>query len=230
MVLPDWSDTTTKRGTKIRIALWLLSEVGEGNLFTKAQLRDAFPGVEQVDRRMRDLRDNRWVIATNKDDVTLDPNELRFVKAGDEVWKPGRSAPSGDALTAKQRAVIMAADDYMCVVCGITGGEPYPDAPHLVAQLSVTRRDSESLNGVREVQYVTECKRCRAGAAPGVVASLPSVLESLGALDVDEREALALWIAKGRRQPTRVDQLWSEYRRLPSDARKMIHDHLRLIP
>lgn len=54
MTVPDWR--THQAGTRVRVALWLHSEVPVGSSFTKAQLRDAFPGVEQVDRRMRDLR------------------------------------------------------------------------------------------------------------------------------------------------------------------------------
>ncbi len=90
MTLPAWNDDEAKFGTKIRVGLWLVTEVRVGNTFTKAQLRDAFPGVEQVDRRMRDLRQHGWKIDTNKEDASLTPNELRFVQAGDEVWKPGK--------------------------------------------------------------------------------------------------------------------------------------------
>ncbi|MGW5116466.1 hypothetical protein ACWEQ8_13715 [Streptomyces noursei] len=90
--LPDW--TNAKMGTMVRAALWLVAEVGEGNVYTKDQLQAAFPGVAQVDRRVRDLRNHGWVIATNRDDVLLAPHETRFVRAGDPVWEPGvRRAP-----------------------------------------------------------------------------------------------------------------------------------------
>ncbi|PWS49968.1 hypothetical protein DLE01_21040 [Streptomyces sp. FT05W] len=85
--LPDW--TSEKFGTKVRAALWLVTVVGEGNVFTRDQLRAAFPGVEQIDRRLRDLRDHGWVIATNRDEPFLDPHETRFVRAGDPIWQPG---------------------------------------------------------------------------------------------------------------------------------------------
>jgi hypothetical protein len=57
MALPKWNDPTLRAGTRIRTALWLISEVGVGNSFTKEQHRAAFSGVAQADRRMRDLRD-----------------------------------------------------------------------------------------------------------------------------------------------------------------------------
>lgn len=85
--LPDW--TNEKMGTKVRAALWLATEVGEGNVYTKDQLKAAFPGAVQVDRRVRELRDCGWVIATNRDDVSLAPHEARFVQAGERIWEPG---------------------------------------------------------------------------------------------------------------------------------------------
>ncbi|THA37807.1 hypothetical protein [Streptomyces sp. A1547] len=88
--LPDWTDQ--KMATKVRTALWLATEVGEGNVYTKEQLRAAFPDVTQIDRRVRELRDYGWVIATNRDDPRLTSHEARFVQAGDPVWEPGARA------------------------------------------------------------------------------------------------------------------------------------------
>ncbi|MFE1559600.1 hypothetical protein ACFW6V_32010 [Streptomyces sp. NPDC058734] len=91
--LPDW--TNKKMGTKVRAALWLATEVGEGNVYTKDQLRAAFPEAAQVDRRVRELRDHGWVIDTNRDDVSLAQHEARFVQAGERLWEPGvRHMPS----------------------------------------------------------------------------------------------------------------------------------------
>jgi hypothetical protein len=39
-----WNDPKLKVGSMVRAALWLVEEVGEGNTFTKEQLREAFPG------------------------------------------------------------------------------------------------------------------------------------------------------------------------------------------
>jgi hypothetical protein len=229
-MLPSWADTSVG-GTKIRVALWLLSEVGEGNTFTKAQLRDAFPQVEQVDRRMRDLRDHSWKIATNKEDASLTPNELRFVKAGEKVWEPGKSSPSMTTISNKQRMAVIAGDDYMCVVCGIAGGETYPDSAHgETAQLSVSRRSMAGPDGRTSTQYVTECKRCKAGASPQTMPSLEVVLSGIAALSPRDREVLASWVSRDRRQPRRVDQLWSEYRRLPAESREVVAEHLRRVP
>lgn len=95
--IPSWRDE--KRGTMVRCALWLVTEVGLGEVFTKTQLREAFPETSQIDRRMRDLRDRGWRIATNREDVTLSSNEHRFVEMGAEVWKPGQSKAKTPAAT-----------------------------------------------------------------------------------------------------------------------------------
>ena len=76
MDVPDWR--TSRTGSKTRVALWLVAEVGAGGTFTKADLRAAFPAIEQVDRRMRDLRTEGWVIATYREDRSLAADELRW--------------------------------------------------------------------------------------------------------------------------------------------------------
>ena len=43
--LPDWRDQSF--GTRVRVALWLASQVGEGGTFSSQDLRAAMPGVEQ---------------------------------------------------------------------------------------------------------------------------------------------------------------------------------------
>jgi len=122
---PDWQASTL--GTMKRVALWLLAEVGEGHTFTKNQLRDAFPGTSQVDRRMRDLRDYGWVIHTNREDAALDASEQRFVSQGAPVWVDGKAVKvvSDTTVTATQRREIMYRDGNFCRSCGITPGETY---------------------------------------------------------------------------------------------------------
>ncbi|MFD6953569.1 hypothetical protein A6A08_22150 [Nocardiopsis sp. TSRI0078] len=227
---PAWHDPDLRVGTRIKVALWLLDEVGEGNTFTKAQLREAFPGVEQVDRRMRDLRDDGWAINTNREDPGLPPNTLCFAKAGDDVWDPRasrrRSEPS---LSNKERAAVMAADDFMCTVCGIAGGEAYPDSRRgETAQLSVSSREEVLPDRTSQQQFVTECKRCKAGRGPRAEGPrLAEVLEAVDSLGTAEREEFAQWVKRGRRLPRRVEQLWTEYRRLPSESREAVAERLR---
>lgn len=226
MSLPRWDDPKLKLGTMPRAALWLRAKVGEGNIFTKQQLRDAFPGVSQVDRRVRDLRDHGWVIHTSADDVSLTPHEQRFVRAGAPVWEPGaRKKNTESAITARERMAAMSADGFLCAVCGIGGGETYVEPPASKATLFVTRKQVRLPNGQVVVQPVTECKRCRAGA-PAVPCDVSLVYESVRSLDDVERQRFLEWAERGRRHPTPLDHAWSLFRRLPDETRTTVRNVL----
>ncbi|MFC9280206.1 hypothetical protein [Streptomyces collinus] len=227
MPLPQWNDPDLKAGTMIRGALWLVQEIGEGNTFTKEQIRDAFPGISQADRRIRDLRDYGWVMLTNTEDATLAAEDQRFAKAGVPVWDSAarRAAAPQKSVSAKDIQAALARDDYMCTICGISGGESYIDDSNQTAVLSVTRRSAVLADGREDILLVTECKRCRAGSS-GSPARADEVLGEVQALDADERRRLARWIERGRRGSTALDRAWNAYRRLPADARDSVRKAL----
>ncbi|WP_280424867.1 hypothetical protein [Nocardia carnea] len=221
MSLPDWRDDSV--GTMVRSGLWLVTEVGEGNIFTKQQLREAFPGVQQIDRRVRDLRKYGWKILANTEDAQLRTDEQRFAAQGVPVWdqQARRKADAAAAVTAVERSEVLARDGFMCTVCGITGGEAYLDNPTMTAVLSVVRRRSAMPDGREETLLVTECKRCLTGARTRVV----SAAEASAAIgDLDETELLHMkrWIARGRRGSTPLDRAWAHYWNLPEDAKREI--------
>ncbi|MDI1458722.1 hypothetical protein NHG22_33645 [Streptomyces sp. ATE26] len=227
MPLPRWNDPELKAGTMIRGALWLVQQIGEGNTFTKEQIRGAFPGISQADRRIRDLRDYGWVMLTNTEDATLAAEDQRFVKAGVPVWDPAarRAAAPQKSVSAKDKQAALARDEYMCTICGISGGESYLDDSNQTAVLSVIRRPTVLADGTEDVLLVTECKRCRAGSE-GSPARADEVLGEIQALDAAERRRLARWIERGRRGSTPLDRAWNAYRRLPADARDSVREAL----
>lgn len=222
-----WNDTEYKAGTMVKAALWLTQVVGAGNTFTKGQLREAFPGVSQIDRRVRDLRDYGWVILTNTEDATLTAEDQRFVKEGVPVWDPAarRAAAPNKAISAKEKQAVLQRDDYMCTVCGISGGEPYLDDSNQTAVLSVSRVEAILPDGSEEAMLVTECKRCRAGHLGGL-AHADEVLADIKALEPHELRRLNRWIERGRRGSTPLERAWTAYRRLPAEAQKAIRDTL----
>ncbi|MGA4539045.1 hypothetical protein ACPA54_03545 [Uniformispora flossi] len=219
VALPVWNDPNSKAGTMVRGALWLMQEVGEGGTFTKEDLRQAFPGVAQADRRIRDLRTHGWVILASTEDATLMAEEQRFVRAGVPVWDPAaRRAGASKAVTAKERLDAMDRDDFMCTVCGISGGDVYLEDSNQTAVLSATRRETVMPDGRRETLLVTECKRCRSGSGGGT-ADAAGLLGDIRALDAEDRRRLVRWMERGRRGSTPLDRAWNAYRRLPADAR-----------
>ncbi|MGW6740962.1 hypothetical protein ACWGDX_09510 [Streptomyces sp. NPDC055025] len=221
-MLPSWQNG--KLGGKVRAALWLEAEVGEGNIFTKAQLRQAFPEVAQIDRRLRDLRDHGWRIDTSRDDPALKQEEQRYVTKGAEVWIPGQAkvARHKGSLTSPQRIKVWQSDNFMCRTCGIGAGEEYEEGSDVRSQLNVARRKVVLHDGSVEVQMVTECKRCTSGTAGEAPVDLADVLGRIDSLSPLEKQALTAWIAADRRTQGSLEKLWGAYRTLPSASRETV--------
>lgn len=227
MSVPAWDDPQLKAGTMVRGALWLLTQVGVGNTFTKDSVRAAFPGVAQADRRIRDLRKYGWIIRASTEDASLASDEQRFVSAGTEVWLPrARQTVDSGAITAKQRREVMAADGYQCTLCGIAGGETYPDSKLTTAVLSISRRTVNLPDGSSEVQLITECNRCRAGDSKSEPVELGSIQSATEQLDEDDLTRLRRWVGRDRRGPTPLDRIWTSYRQMPSHSRRHFQDTL----
>ncbi|MER7315399.1 hypothetical protein ACIPJG_00790 [Streptomyces halstedii] len=223
MTLPSWTDE--KLGTMKRSALWLISVVGEGNIFTKEDVKAAFPGISQADRRVRDLRDYGWQIDTNREDITLGQHEQRFVKPGAPVWEPGKATKSGVSLTQTQRREVLARDGHLCRSCGISPGETYADS-YEAAQLDIARRVVKLPHGEGEtVELVSECNRCRVGGRKES-ADLGAVLEGIAGLGGLERNLLAGWIEADKREFGAAERLWAQYRTLPEESRTKVRDAL----
>lgn len=208
--LPDWR--TNGAGTRVRVALWLASEVGIGGVFTKAQLRLAFPEVEQVDRRMRDLRRYGWEIDSS--DATLELGELRLVAIGQPVWDADVAPAERESrLSNKQRREILAADNYMCVFCGVAAGDRYADRPGQTARLLVVKTGTSK----QEAVFHTCCEACKPTAIE--MRDDPDFLQAVHSLRQGEVVKLARWIDQGFRDRSRAEKMWARYLKLPPGAR-----------
>lgn len=220
--LPSWQDS--KLGTMKRAALWLVQVVGEGEVFTKAELREAFPDVAQIDRRMRDLRDFGWKIDTKREDIDLDANEQRYVQRGEPVWEPGRGTRPRAAITVNQRRELLAVYNHKCSSCGATPGDTYTDS-EVTAQLDVAKREVLLPDGTKALQYVVECNRCRVGGI-GSTYDVPALLSEAASLPSFELAILKTWIKQDARTFSSVEDVWAKYRALPTDARQAFRDGL----
>lgn len=230
MTEPRWDDPHLKAGTMVRSALWLLQEVGEGNTFTKEQLRGSFPGVSQADRRVRDLREFGWVLDTSVTDASLQSDQQRFVSKGLAVWIPDERRSVGRgviSISSKERLGVLAAGAFQCSRCGIAGGESYPDRPTETAVLAVSRRTVIALNGLEDVLLVPECKKCRAGAGSEVVSVAELVAQVVQLDDVDLRR-LRRWVDRGFRGTSLVDKVWSTLSSVSPETRRAVFQQLDL--
>ncbi|MDH6138245.1 hypothetical protein P3T35_000222 [Kitasatospora sp. GP30] len=214
---PDWRDE--RMGTKVRVALWLLAEVGEGCVFTRDQLRAAFPNAAQVDRRMRDLRDDGWVIETQLTQVSLKAHEMLFVRAGAAVWDPSiRAARQRRSRSARLEA--LARDGYSCVRCGQAPGERFLDVAYTVPLSEGGQADLGNL--------ITLCANCNALATRGLdeTPGGDDVWMQLERLSLREQSRLLAWMAMGRRPLSPAERAWQAYRRLPADRAQSLRERL----
>lgn len=210
----------------VKGALWLANQVGIGNTFTKEQLRQAFPGISQIDRRIRDLRDYGWVIRSHTEDASLRPEEQRFVKQGLRVWDPAERRKGGASiLPAKERRDVLERDGYQCTICGIAGGETYPDRDYETAVLAVTRLSASESSGSLD-HFVTQCRRCKSGQAGAGPNDIQILLSNIRALSEEDHQRLVLWVRRDRRGPTPLDRVWTSYRQLPADLRNRVKDEI----
>ncbi|MFD9941451.1 HNH endonuclease [Nonomuraea sp. NPDC059023] len=221
--------TNAKLGTRIRVALWLYHEIGEGERFRKQQLRNAIPDIEQVDRRMRDLRPAGWIIRTYRDLANLSPDELLLEKIGAHIWEPGQRSAGLRAISGKVRREVMDRDGHRCVRCGIGAGEEYPDDPGSHARLTMGHVTPHKYGSTAQPEdLVTECARCNETAKhlTGVQFSSEQVWDRIQELPRKEKVKLLSWMAADRRAVSDTEKIWSHYRQLPAARRGTVKARL----
>jgi hypothetical protein len=227
--LPDWRDESF--GTRVRVALWLADKVGQGGTFTSQELRAAMPGVEQIDRRMRDLRPAGWVIHTYRDRPGLKRDELLLDSIGLPVWEKEHRAAGIRVITARIRQQTFERDGYRCIRCGVLAGESYPDDPATTARLTVGHVTPHKHQAAGSPEYVTECARCNE-AVKHLTATLPSVeavWDRAAELRKPDKIKLLAWLVQGRREPTAVERAASMIFQLPAEAREEIKTRLAAV-
>ncbi len=217
---PDWSDQSL--GGRIRVALWLYEQVGEGERFRKQDMREAIPGVEQIDRRMRDLRPAGWVIKTYRDMAVLSPDELFLETIGAHVWEPGKRSTGLRTVSGRLRREVMDRDHHRCVRCGISSGEAYPEEPGSSARLTLGHVNAHAYgSSTAPENLVTECSRCNETARQftPVQFTADHVRDQIRELSKREKTNLLSWMALDRRPMSQTEQVWARYRQLPGVER-----------
>jgi hypothetical protein len=221
--------TNEKYGGRNRVANWLSEEIKQGSVFTKNQLREALPGIEQIDRRMRDLRPLGWIIRTYKDMATLAPNELFLERIGDRVWEPDYRPPRVVGISAAIRRAVYEGDGRKCMVCGIDFGTEYPDLPGTKARPTIGHWLPKERGGTDDISNLrAECHRCNETARNLTAQPVDVELlkRQLQELPRTEKEQLASWMLAGRRTFTRRENLWSQYCQLPATAQDEVRKHV----
>ncbi|MFD9329127.1 HNH endonuclease [Streptomyces sp. NPDC060065] len=223
----DWRDEGL--GTRVRVALWLRDEVGEGKTFKKQALRVAVPGSEQVDRRMRDLRPAGWVIKTYRDKPSLKADELYLEKIGVPIWEKERRATGLRQISSRTRRIVYEGDGHMCRRCGVAAGEEYPGEPGSRARLTLGHvNPHKSGSGSSPADLITECARCNETVRhlTGPQMTQEQVWDRIKELPVRHKRELLLWMAADARTQTDTERAWGMYRQLPAELREGIKQDL----
>jgi 5-methylcytosine-specific restriction endonuclease McrA len=226
MSIPVWQDDSM--GAAKRVGHYLATEVGEGERFNKATLREIIPNTEQVDRRMRDLRKVGWKIRNYKDKGSLRPNELFLEQIGDHVWEDGYKWPE-EGLTASKRRKVYDRDGRRCLVCGIDFGAEYPDRPGVLARPTIGHMLPKERGGTDDLDNLRpECQLCNETARnlTDVPADVPLLKRRITELNRADKQTLATWMLAGRRSFSDSEKLWSQYNQLPQPARDDIREAL----
>ena len=201
-----------------------LTGLGVGATFTMLQLRDAVPGFNQVDRRMRELREMGWVIDTRTDDPTLRQGVYRVTTIGTLTRAPR-------SVSARIRREVFERDANRCVLCGVGAGEEYPDRPGgRTARLTVGHVQAGGQGGPSALaNYRTECSRCNETVrnrttTPPTIAELVAAARNLPSAG---KRQLAGWLTAGARDFTPVDDLWARLSRLPPEYKAAVLEEIR---
>ncbi|MEU0641692.1 HNH endonuclease [Streptomyces umbrinus] len=226
----DWRDAAL--GTRVRVALWLRDEVGEGGTFKKQTLRAAIQGAEQVDRRMRDLRPAGWEISTYRDKPSLQADELFLEKVGLPVWEKEHRAAGLRQISAKTRRFVFERDGHMCRRCGVAAGEAYPDEPGSRARLTLGHvNPHKSGGGANSDELITECARCNETVKhlTGLQMSREQVWDRIKELPVKYKKDLLAWMAADARPLNAAERAWGMYRQLPAGVRDGVRQDLEAL-
>ncbi|MET7438836.1 hypothetical protein ACFYQQ_09750 [Streptomyces sp. NPDC005496] len=214
---PDWRDD--RSGGLVRGALWLLQVIGMGNVFTKSQLREAFPDIAQIDRRIRDLRDWGWVIDTSREDASLEQSEQRFVKPGIRVWDPVERKKRTRAVSTASRQTALERAKFACELCGRPAGHPSGSRLYLTHRTSLAKGGDDSLEN-----FTVLCSDCRAARDSGCGVS--ELAAQASSLPIRDRTRLLTWITIGERPRTTVEDIWARYQQLSGADQQQLARHL----
>jgi hypothetical protein len=228
--LPAEAPWQGKGGTAKKLSAYLWFNVEEGSTFTMAQVRKAI-GIEeqtQSDRRLRELREQGWVIIGYKDDKSLPMNTYRLDQKGQRLWLGEKV--ERDTISNRLRREIFNRDHNTCVICGIYTGDEYPDLSGTTARMTIGHRiPNQRLGDATFENLQTECSRCNETIRnllddPEIV---EDVLPHLDTLPIGDLNKLLDWLEIGRRTYSDIEIAYSRIRKLSPEEQIRAINFLR---
>ena len=217
-------------GGEKRISAYLNFNLELGEKFTMRQLREEMgtdgvaENAEHFNRRLRNLRPDRWVITSYKDDRGLAQDCYRLDAIGTRVWLGERTRR--DKVSGPTQKSVMERDGRRCVICGVGAGESYPGEPDSVARMTIGHRiPGQRRGGASPDDLQTECARHNETARDLLPdpEEFDEVLPAVRALRRDELRQMRTWLVNGRRSRSKLDLAYDRVLKLrPSEQEKMI--------
>lgn len=221
-------------GVEQRIASYLHHKVPVGSTFTTRDLRAAIVSGgkpnshEHFQRRLRALREDGWVLYTQREQEGLEAEQYLVKEAG---WAPELGPrKKRNAISNSLRAAVFERDGYVCQLCGERAGDTYADDPNLVVRLTVGHIRANAHGGTTALTNLrAECSRCNETKRDQ--GRTPEKLDSIWATAVkfsqrDKAELLS-WLESGARPVGKVEQLYIRARLLGAEDREEVVSRLK---
>ena len=203
-----------------------LRDLGEGATFTTLQMREAIPNVNQVDRRMRELRAADpvpWVIHSSQTRSGLPTDTYLLERIGSDTLPK--------KVSSRVRREVLEAAGNRCQVCGIGVGEEYAEYPGERARLQLGhwRALDQGGSATERSNLRAECHRCNGGVRnrTGALADRAIIEARARALPRKERDRLLLWLERGQREQREDEQLCYQAQQLPPSELSLVIAFLR---
>jgi hypothetical protein len=225
--------TRQKFGQEKRLAAWLWFTADIGDHFTMKDARaalgeDAPESAEHLNRRLRNLRPDDWVITSYKDDRTLPADTYRLDAKGTRVWLSERNARS--AVSQATRRLVFDRDGSRCQVCGVGDGEEYPGEPGTKARMTIGHRVPQERGGSDDPDNLrTECARCNEPLRHEAEdpENYDEVFAVVRRLKNEELRSLLTWLQAKQRTRSRLDEVYDRARKLSASEQERMIETLR---
>lgn len=177
-------------GAKKALRQFFLANIGR--VIDTCELRDAAGGAGQYGRRMRELREEGWIIHSHLDSSTLKPGQYLVLEA------PRSSATLAKGMSTRLRAAVLDRDGFTCQMCGLAAGDIDPNTGRKV-RLHIGHIKDKSLGGKDELSNLRAlCSTCNQGAK-NITAEKPSaiwLLSQVRRAGIEEQRSVLLWLLK----------------------------------
>jgi hypothetical protein len=183
-------------GAKSALRQFFLSNIGR--VIDTRELREAAGGAGQYGRRLRDLREEGWVIQSHHDNSALKPGQYLVLEA------PRDGAALTKCISARLRAAVLDRDGFTCQMCGLTPGDVDPNTGRKV-RLHIGHIVDKSLGGKDELSNLRAlCSTCNQGAK-NVTTEKPStiwLLSQIRRAGIEEQRTVLEWLNKKFGEPS----------------------------